>query len=149
MDKIEEAVGLIIEYIEQILSDDLKETAKMDIDSTKIDGETYKTLEIYVENGFERHINLGIPAAEEFQFFKKLLETLIARYARSETYGISKYIDLLSIVGPNFHGLSVTLKNEKFISLSFLPNGINYKELVDSYNKEIDEISKGEAPIIR
>ena len=54
---IEQRVNLIIEYIEQILSDNLKIKGTMSINSEEINGVKYKTLNISVpQRNFERHV---------------------------------------------------------------------------------------------
>ena len=81
---IEERVNLIIEYIEQILSDNLKVKGTMSINSEEINGVKCKTLNISVpQRNFERHFNLGISCQDDIAFFKCLLDTLIEKYLKS------------------------------------------------------------------
>ena len=68
---IEQRVNLIIEYIEQILSDSDIIYGKISIDTVEIDEVKYKTLQIALKNKrFERHFNLGIELQDEAVFFK-------------------------------------------------------------------------------
>ena len=139
---IENRVNLVIEYIEQILNDNVD--GKIGI--YKIEGEPVEGMSIIVPtNNFERYFNIGIPFVDEEKLFRCLMNTLIERYLKSETFGISKYRNVISIVGPNFHGIYVSNTKGNHIDLSFRPSD----ELVTSYNSIIDEYARDQNVSIR
>ena len=137
---INERINLILEYIEQILSDNIIVNAKMELGKTMIN-EEYITLDIYVtERNFEKHFNLGITSKYENDFYKQLLNTLIDRYLKSDVIGISKYRNVRGLVGPNFQGINLSNKNGSYLKLCFSP--VNKDELISEYNNKIDVYMK-------
>lgn len=135
---IEERVNLITEYIEQIISDNITKPAKINIDSNYIDGIMYKTLDIEVlEKNFERHFNLDITMDQETEFYKRLLDTFIEKYANSETVGISKYYNKWGFVGDNFSGIDISSIDGKLIKFSFKATNLESSKVIDEYNKKL------------
>ena len=146
---IEEKVNLIIEYIEQILSDNLKIKGTMSINSEEINGVKYKTLNISVpQRNFERHFNLGISYQDEVAFFKCLLNTLTEKYLKSDNIGISKYYNILSLVGSNFQGIGITSVNGNYLRLCFPPSSKEVFSLIENYDKEIDDYIKEQGHVL-
>lgn len=81
---------VMIEYLEQILSDD-NISGNMIFSSNKVDGEKEKmcTVDIVLNNGKERHLNLGIPSIHSDVFTKQFTSDLVDRFAKDDTMGVS------------------------------------------------------------
>ncbi len=138
---IENGVNLIIEYIEQFLSDSDIIHGKISIDTVEIDEVKYKTLEIALKNKtFERHINLGIKLQDEGVFFKKLLNTFIEKYADSENIGISKYyVKRCDPFNPDFHGIEVYNTKGSQLEFYFCPSNEESRLAIQEYNQKLDD----------
>ena len=135
---IKERVNLIIEYIEQIITDKLIKPAKINIESHRMDGVIYKILDIEVaERNFERHFNLGITVNQETEFYQQLLDTFISRYANSEKIGISKYYNKWDIVGEGFSGIDISSIGGTVIKFSFKPSNEESSKVIDEYNDRL------------
>lgn len=137
---IQQRINLIIEYIEQILSDNIVAKSNVNIRLNKINGNQKLTLDIYVPiSCFERHFNLDISEENEIEFYKCLLDTLLTRYMESENMGISEYYFLRSeFGGPIFHGVDVSNINNSCIKLSFRSCKKEFTTIVNDYNNRID-----------
>ena len=141
---IEERVNLIIEYIEQILSDENRVRGKMEIDTFEKDGEKYKTLDILVRSrGFERHFNLGIKLQDEAEFYRKLLDTFVEKFAESEYIGISEYYFRSSDpFNSNFYGIDLSNTSGSYLGFSLRPSNEDSKLVIQEYNQKLRDLSK-------
>ena len=128
---------LIIEYIEQILSDN-NITADMKFSAYKIDNQMMCTLSIFVpEKDFEKHLNLGITADHcdilNAQLFKDLLKTFLEH----ETIGISRYFEMKYFDGENFTGITANSESSE-LRMNFMYKGQKFNEIAKEYNDSID-----------
>lgn len=139
--KIKQRVDLIIEYIEQILSDEMKIKSNIEINREIIDGKKTLVLDIYVPmRNYERHFNLDILEEDEIELLRYLMDNLIEKFMTHSYIGISKYYDIHSAFDENsFYGIEVTNINGSYIKLSFSSNKKEFREIVAEYDNKIDE----------
>ena len=145
--KKEEAIELskdrsrvVIEYIESILSDNIKVTGRLDFSSSKIDNDKMCTLNIYVpEKDFEKHINLGITIDHIDVFYEQLFSDLIDKFLTHETMGLSRYYTIKSGMGQSFYGMNGVNTIGSNIKLNFIAKGQKFDEITSNYNKKINE----------
>ncbi len=128
-----------MEYITQILSDSNKLDAKMDFNFVKIDSEKMCVLDIYVpETKFEKHLNLGIPNYHSGVLFEQVLNDLL-HFLPSDTIGVSKYIEVKTLLLLSFSGVVVSNTTESKIKINF---GYIDKNIVTNYMNKYNEFLK-------
>ena len=139
--KIQRRVNLIIEYIEQILSDNIVIKSKIKISPENIDGKKTLTLNVYVPiRNFEKHFNLDILEENDISFYKYLTDTILNKYMDSETIGISRYYNIRpEFCGEYFNGIDISNLSGSCLKLSFGSNKREFQMVVDEYNNEIDD----------
>lgn len=131
--------NLIMEYITQILSDSNKLDAKMDFNFVKIDSEKMCVLDIYVpETKFEKHLNLWIPNYHSGVLFEQVLNDLL-HFLPSDTIGVSKYIEVKTLLLSSFSGVVVSNTTESKIKINF---GYIDKNIVTNYMNKYNEFLK-------
>ncbi len=131
--------NLIMEYITQILSDSNKLDAKMDFNFVKINSEKMCVLDIYVpETKFEKHLNLGIPNYHSGVLFEQVLNDLL-HFLPSDTIGVSKYIEVKTLLLLSFSGVVVSNTTESKIKINF---GYIDKNIVTNYMNKYNEFLK-------
>ena len=142
--KIQRRVNLIIEYIEQILSDNIVIKSKIKISPENIDGKKTLTLNVYVPiRNFEKHFNLDILEENDISFYKYLTDTILNKYMDSETIGISRYYNIRpEFYGDYFNGIDISNLSGSCLKLSFGSNKREFQMVVDEYNNEIDDYIK-------
>lgn len=110
---------LLIEYINQILSDEKQVNASVEIQYAKINKELMVTYEIYVPNrNFEKHLNTGITSQQENVLISQILDDLVINYLESDTIQISRFYSIRSF-SANFDGVSIQGLNGTKISINF------------------------------
>ena len=139
---IEKGVNLIIEYIEQILSDIDIIFGKISIDTVKMGEAEHKTLDIMLSNKrFERHFDLGIELQDEAVFYGKLLNTFIEKFADNENIGISKYhIKKCDPANSDFRGIDVSNTNGSYLEFYFCPSNKESSLAIQEYNQKLDDL---------
>ncbi|MBQ8892056.1 MAG: hypothetical protein IJ068_04245 [Bacilli bacterium] len=138
--KIKERVNLIIEYIEQILADNMKIESNIEINREIIDGNKTLVLDIYVPiRNFERHFNLDILEENEIDFYKYFMNILIEKFMKSDFIGITKYYMIRpEFFGNSFSGIDITNISGSCLKLAFGSSKEEFIEHVNSYNTKID-----------
>jgi len=115
---------LIIEYIEQILSDNQKVSGNIRLNSHKIDNQNMCTLDIIVpQTNFEKHINLGITSDHADLLYAQLFKDFLTTFLEHETIGISKYYTVKYNMQENFTGVNAINSNSSELKINFLCRG--------------------------
>lgn len=139
---ISQRVNLIMEYLEQFLSDKELIEGKINFDSAKIDGQNVCVVDIYVfTKKFERHFNLGIPIEFCYIFYEQLFSRILEIYLEDSILGCSRFYTIRSFTGrDDFSGIDVVHSEiGSKIQLNFLYRDANFKKVMDSYNQRISE----------
>lgn len=135
-----ERSGLVVEYLEQILSSQEKVNGKMDFYYAKINNQDVCTLDIYVfKDNFERHLNLGISLQQFDVLFEQVLNDLLDNFLERDDMGISYYCDLKAIMGHSFSGITATNSVGGTVKLNFILRGQESQKTVSAYNARIKE----------
>lgn len=149
---------LIIEYIEQILSDDECVNGKFNFSCAKIDNEMMLTLDMYVpKTNFERHLKLGITSDHSLVLYEQLLNDLLDKFLEHETMGVSRFYSIKSVMGKSFSGINAINSIGSNIAINLNGSGLDFNEIVSRYNHRIqdyilsiqNDISVDESPKLR
>ena len=140
---------VMIEYLEQILSDD-NISGNMIFSSNKVDGEKEKmcTVDIMLNNGKERHLNLGIPSIHSDVFTRQFTSDLVDRFAKDDTMGVSPFFEIKSMPPTSRRGMDAISINEEtgkinnHIKIDFYNKGENFDSIMEEYNKKLKEAQK-------
>lgn len=125
-------VNLIMDYINNILSDKEVVNSKMNFSHAKIDGQTMCTLDIYVPSrNFEKHLNLGITYDHINVLYKEFFDRVISDVLPNDEIGATCFYTVKSNMG-SFSGIDVINVNDSNININML--GIN-REVIDEYDK--------------
>lgn len=131
-------VNLLMEYIEQILSDDQKVNGEVLIDSAKADGEKICTFDIKVyENGFEKNLSTGITVQHCDILNQWIFEKSIERFMTSETMGVTKCYCIRGGYGMNMDGFRVVNCIGSSLKINFLCRGNLFDEQAKRYNNTL------------
>lgn len=154
--KKQEAIGLaidksrvMIEYLEQILSDD-NISGNMTFRSSKVEGEDEKmcTVDIMLSNGKEKHLNLGIPSIHSDIFTRQFTSDLVDRFAKDDIMGVSSYFEIKSMPPISRSGMDAisidkeTGKINNHIKIDFYYKGQDFDSIMEEYNKKLKEAQK-------
>ena len=134
---------VMIEYLEQILSDD-NISGNMIFSSNKVDGEKEKmcTVDIVLNNGKERHLNLGIPSIHSDVFTKQFTSDLVDRFAKDDTMGVSPFFEIKSMPTTSRRGMDAISINEEtgkinnHIKIDFYSIGQDFSSIMKEYNEK-------------
>ena len=140
---------VMIEYLEQILSDD-NISGNMIFSSNKVDGEKEKmcTVDIVLNNGKERHLNLGIPSIHSDVFTKQFTSDLVNRFAKDDTMGVSPFFEIKSMPTTSRRGMDAISINEEagkinnHIKIDFYSIGQDFYSIMKEYNEKLKEAQK-------
>lgn len=133
---------LIIEYIDQILSDTLVVNGTMNFSTAKIDNEYRETLDIFVPDlSFEKHLNLEITSQQSLVLFEQLLNDLLDVFLEHETIGVTRYYSIKYGMGRNFSGIDAVNTNGSRIKINFNCSGGEFAEIIAKYNQRRNEFS--------
>lgn len=140
---------VMIEYLEQILSDD-NISGNMIFSSNKVDGEKEKmcTVDIVLNNGKERHLNLGIPSIHSDVFTKQFTSDLVDRFAKDDTMGVSPFFEIKSMPPTSRRGMDAISINEEtgkinnHIKIDFYSIGQDFYSIMKEYNEKLKEAQK-------
>ena len=140
---------VMIEYLEQILSDD-NISGNMIFSSNKVDGEKEKmcTVDIVLNNGKERHLNLGIPSIHSDVFTKQFTSDLVDRFAKDDTMGVSPFFEIKSMPTTSRRGMDAISINEEtgkinnHIKIDFYSIGQDFYSIMEEYNEKLKEAQK-------
>lgn len=126
---------LIIEYIDQILSDEVVVKAEIKIGCARVGNENMKTFGIYVpKKDFNKHWNTSITTQQRSVLDAQILDDLISNYLYSETIQISKF---RSIKGSSFrfNGINIKGPNGTEIGIDF---GSIDHDIEENYNNSLN-----------
>ena len=140
---------VMIEYLEQILSDD-NISGNMIFSSNKVDGEKEKmcTVDIMLNNGKEKHLNLGIPSIHSDVFTKQFTSDLVDRFAKDNTMGVSQFFEIKSTPPTSRRGMDAISINEEtgkinnHIKIDFYSIGQDFYSIMEEYNEKLKEAQK-------
>ena len=140
---------VMIEYLEQILSDD-NILGNMTFRSSKVEGEDKKmcTVDIMLSNGKEKHLNLGIPSVHSDIFTKQFTSDLVDRFAKDDIMGVSPYFEIKSMPPISRSGMDAisinkeTGKINNHIKIDFYYKGQDFDSIMEEYNKKLKEAQK-------
>ena len=140
---------VMIEYLEQILSDD-NISGNMTFRSSKIEGEGEKmcTVDIMLSNGKEKHLNLGIPSIHSDIFTRQFTSDLVDRFAKDDIMGVSPYFEIKSMPPISRSGMDAISINKEtgninnHIKIDFYYKGQDFDSIMEEYNKKLKEAQK-------
>ena len=140
---------VMIEYLEQILSDD-NILGNMTFRSSKVEGEDEKmcTVDIMLSNGKEKHLNLGIPSIHSDIFTRQFTSDLVERFAKDDIMGVSPYFEIKSMPPISRSGMDAisinkeTGKINNHIKIDFYYKGQDFDSIMEEYNKKLKEAQK-------
>ena len=140
---------VMIEYVEQILSDD-NISGNMTFRSSKVEGENEKmcTVDIMLSNGKEKHLNLGIPSIHSDIFTRQFTSDLVERFAKDDTMGVSPYFEIKSMPPISRSGMDAisidkeTGKINNHIKIDFYYKVQDFDSIMEEYNKKLKEAQK-------
>ncbi len=140
---------VMIEYLEQILSDD-NISGNMIFSSNKVDGEKEKmcTVDIMLNNGKEKHLNLGISSIHSDVFTKQFTSDLVDRFAKDDTMGVSPFFEIKSMPPTSRRGMDAisinkeTGKINNHIKIDFYYKGQDFDSIMEEYNEKLKEAQK-------
>lgn len=140
---------VMIEYLEQILNDD-NISGNMIFSSNKVDGEKEKmcTADFMLNNGKEKHLNLGIPSIHSNIFIKQFTSDLVDRFAKDDMMGVSPYFEIKSMPPISRSGMDAisidkeTGKINNHIKIDFYYKGQDFDSIMEEYNKKLKEAQK-------
>lgn len=142
LEVISQRVNLIMEYLEQFLSDKELVEGRIDFASAKIDGQSVCVLDIYIfAKHFERHFNLGIPTSSCTIFYQELFSKILDKYLEDPVLGCSRFYTIRSILGRNdFSGIDVVHSGiGSTIKLNFIYRDFDFGTIIDGYHQKISE----------
>ena len=140
---------VMIEYLEQILSDD-NISGNMTFRTSKVEGEDEKmcTVDIMLSNGKEKHLNLGIPSIHSDIFTRQFTSDLVERFAKDDTMGVSPYFEIKSMPPISRSGMDAisidkeTGKINNHIKIDFYYKVQDFDSIMEEYNKKLKEAQK-------
>lgn len=139
---VPEESKVMIEYLDKILDDSQPVTGKMIFGSAKVEGESHFVVDIFAfETGFEKHIDLKITPEHADVFYEVFLNDLLDNFLEHETKGVTKYMDIPYFTG-RFTGVMAVASNQSRIEIRFNKKGQSFDELIEDYNKRIDDYTK-------
>ncbi len=143
-----EKSDLIIEYITQILSDSDKVNGDIVFSYAKDKGKENCTFDLFVlSKGFERHFDSGISLQFSNVLYEQILNDLIDNFMESDTMGVGNFYSIKASNG-QFNGVSVFNESGSKINLNFKYRDNNFSEIVEAYNKKINDYKNSEKATI-
>lgn len=128
---------LLIEYVNQILSDDKRVYGEIEIASANINNERRCTYEISVPaSNFEKHINTDITLQQCDVLNGQILSTLVLSFAKEETIGITPYYSIKSM-SPLKSGINIINQIGSIVHISFLAQGQEFESQIEEYNNKL------------
>lgn len=131
---------VVIEYILQILLNDINVIGKMNFTSTKINNQNMCVLDIYVpKSNFEQHINLGVTTDHCDNLYEEIFKCLLEEFLTHETLGVGYYTRINYMMGSAFTGVTASnsLTGNK-IGINFIFKGNKFYDIVNDYNNKIN-----------
>lgn len=128
---------LLIEYVNQILSDDKRVSGEIEISSANINNERMCTYEISVpSSNFEKHLTTGITLQQCDVLNGQILNSLVSSFAKEETIGITPYYSIKSML-PLKSGINIINQIGSIVHISFLAQGKEFESQIEEYNNKL------------
>lgn len=133
---------VMIEYLEGFLSDE-NITGKMMFGADKVGKEELCIVDIMLNNGFERHFNLGIPSVHCDVFTRQFTNDLVDTFAKDKTKGVTPFFEIKSMPPINRKGMDAisideeTGKPNNYIRIDFYYGGEDFYAIMHEYNQKL------------
>ena len=137
----EKVSEVVMEYIEQILTDSVKVEGKIEFIPGRIEGYPEKMSLVIIsvpEKGFYKEINSRIPEIHSIAFYSIILEDLIDHFLESESLGVGRFYHVHGMMGPSFHGLTAASASGNRIHINFPQIGTELNDSIKEYNRKVD-----------
>lgn len=136
---------VMIEYLEKFLSDE-NITGTMTFRAEKIEDEPESmcTVDIMLNNEFERHFNLGIPSVHCDVFTRQFTRDLADTFAKEKTKGVTPFLEIKSMPPLNRKGMDAisvdeeTGKPNNHIKIDFYYGGQDFYAIMHEYNQKLN-----------
>ncbi len=135
---VPEESRVMVEYLNQILSDDKQVLGKIIFGNCKVENEPRLVVDIFAGDDFEKHIDLKITPDHEDVFYEAFFNDLLDNFLEHETQGVTKYMDVPYFTG-RFRGMMAMNSLGSRIEIRFNSRGERFSDLVERYNKRIDD----------
>lgn len=138
---------VMIEYLEAFLSDE-NVKGRMIFGADKVGKEELCIVDIMLNNGFERHFNLGIPSVHCDVFTRQFTNDLVDRFAKDETMGVTKYFERKGMPPISRNGMDAISRNPEtkeekdHIKIDFYYGGLEFDSIMKEYSRKLTEASK-------
>lgn len=138
---------VMIEYLEQFLSDE-NITGKMMFGAAKVGKEELCIVDIMLNNGFERHFNLGIPSIHCDVFTRQFTSDLADTFAKEKTKGVTPFFEIKGMPPVNRKGMDAmsmdeeTGKPNNLIEIDFYYGGQEFQTIMQEYNNKLKKIQQ-------
>lgn len=130
---------LMMEYLNQILTDDRKVHASMEFLPAKVNNQSVFILDINVpEAGFSKQIDLEMPILHNMVLYEQVLNDLLDTFLEHETIGITRYYSIKS-ARCHFTGIDVFNSENSRIRINFHGSGTEFNHLIDNYQKRYQD----------
>ena len=133
---------VMIEYLEGFLSDENIE-GKMMFSADKVGKEKLCIVDIMLNNGFERHFNLGIPSIHCDVFTRQFTSDLADTFAKEKTKGVTPFLEIKGMPPVNRKGMDAisveeeTGKVNNHIKIDFCYGGQEFYDIMHEYNQKL------------
>lgn len=133
---------VMIEYLEGFLSDENIE-GKMMFSADKVGKEKLCIADIMLNNGFERHFNLGIPSIHCDVFTRQFTSDLADTFAKEKTKGVTPFLEIKGMPPVNRKGMDAisveeeTGKVNNHIKIDFCYGGQEFYDIMQEYNQKL------------
>jgi len=131
---------VIMEYITNILTDNIKVEGEINFVSGKVDGYQEPMCVVVIsvpEKPFYKPINSGIPSIHSIPFYTRVLEDLTDNFLYSEELSIGGFYSIKSMMGPTFQGIDAVSSSGNQIRINFSNIGTELNDAIDEYNRKI------------
>ncbi len=131
---------LMIEYLEQFLTDKEQITGRIEFNRAPIGGQNVCVADLFIPTkNWERHLNLEITIDHCDVLYEQLFSDILSTFLASDTMGVSRYYEIKGMMGHSFYGISVINILGSRIEVNFLQKGQKFYEITEFYNRKIDE----------
>lgn len=133
---------VMIEYLDQFLSDE-NITGEMMFGADKVGKEELCIVDIMLNNGFERHFNLGIPSVHCDVFTRQFTNDLVDTFAKGKTKGVTPFIEIKSMPPINRKGMDAISIDEEtgiensHIKIDFYYGGEDFYDIMNEYRQKL------------
>ena len=106
------------------------------------------SVDIVLNNGTERHLNLGIPSIHSDVFTKQFTNDLVDRFAKDNIMGVTHFFEIKSMPPISRRGMDAISINEEtgkinnYIKIDFYYGGQEFYSIMKEYNEKLKEAQK-------